>query len=164
MNTRMRASAGRRGQNARNESMKKIIFAALAATVSACAAFGWLSENCLSRDKLYYGVERLQSKFPQRNCYPSLETRFDLGTTERFFEIIATNRISIVEKERVLFPAAESAPSKWIEIDEGETLELRKALDTELEELDKHLRAFIRLQREYDSHLGQLIRQKEEST
>jgi len=127
---------------------KKIIFAALAA-VGACAAFGWRSENCLFRDRLYHGDGVSQ------------ETRFDLDTTERFFDIIETNRFLIVEKERVLFPQLEKDSSDWIKLDEGETLELRKALDAELEELDKHLRAFIKLQRAYDFHLEQLIRQKE---
>ena len=112
-------------------------FAAIAA-----AAFGWLPENCMIRDRLYDagGSGRLCGKF-------------DISCTEKLFDIMRTNTAEIVRLENELYPAPEYDRIMPME---GETKRLRRELDDAYAQLFDDFRAFIRLQRQYEFHLERL--------
>ena len=112
--------------------MKKMTMAAVFAAI-AMAAFGWLPENCMIRDRL---------------C-----GKFDISCTEQLFDIMRTNTAEIVRIENALYPAPKYDRIMPME---GETKHLRRELDDALAQLFDDFRAFIRLQRQYKFHLEQL--------
>ena len=73
--------------------MKKMMMAALFAATAA-AAFGWLPENCMIRDRLC-----------GEDASGRLCGKFDISCTERLFDIMRTNTAEIVRIENALYPA-----------------------------------------------------------
>ena len=121
--------------------MKKIMMAVGFAAI-AVAAFGWLPENCMIRDRL------CGEDASDRLC-----DKFDISCTERLFDIMRTNTAEIVRIENALYPAPKY---DGIMPMEGETKHLRKGLDAAFAQLFDDFRSFIRLQRQYKRHLERL--------
>lgn len=121
--------------------MKKIMMAVGFAAI-ATAAFGWLPENCMIRDRL------CGEDASDRLC-----GKFDISCTERLFDIMRTNTAEIVRIENALYPAPKY---DGIMPMEGETKHLRKGLDAAFAQLFDDFRSFIRLQRQYKRHLERL--------
>jgi len=121
--------------------MKKMMMAALFAAI-ATAAFGWLPENCMIRDRL------CGEDASDRLC-----GKFDISCTERLFDIMRTNTAEIVRIENALYPAPKYDRIMPME---GETKHLRKGLDAAFAQLFDDFRSFIWLQRQYKRHLERL--------
>lgn len=121
--------------------MKKMMMAAVFAAIAA-AAFGWLPENCMIRDRLC-----------GEDASGRLCGKFDISCTEQLFDIMRTNTAEIVRIENALYPAPKYDRIMPME---GETKHLRKGLDAAFAQLFDDFRSFIRLQRQYKLHLERL--------
>lgn len=121
--------------------MKKMMMAVGFAAMGA-AAFGWLPENCMIRDRLC-----------GEDASGRLCGKFDISCTEQLFDIMRTNTAEIVRIENALYPAPKYDRIMPME---GETKHLRKELDAAFAQLFDDFRAFIRLQRQYKLHLERL--------
>ena len=121
--------------------MKKMMMAVGFAAI-AVAAFGWLPENCMIRDRLC-----------GEDASGRLCGKFDISCTERLFDIMRTNTAEIVRIENALYPAPKY---DGIMPMEGETKHLRKGLDAAFAQLFDAFRSFIWLQRQYKRHLERL--------